>query len=340
MQKQQILKALNQAAGDDQRGSLALNFSIKDMATVPDWIMLLPAGPEVTGRDGRSWRLDQQTVLASFGAANLDLPIDIEHATELKAPEGQPAPAVGWVKELELREGAVWGRVEWNNEGGFMIADKQYRYISPVFLYDKQTMQIMRLTSAALTNQPNLALPALNREGTKQPQLEESKMLKKILAALGLAETVDEATALNAVGKLKTDLATALNRAEIPSLDKFVPRGDYDAVMARATNAEQKLVDQQKADQEKAINTEIDAALAAGKITPASKDFYVASCRAEGGLAAFKKFIAAAPVVAKPSGLDGQDPDKDKGLALNADQSKIATMFGNTAEDLKKYGAA
>jgi len=42
-------------------------------------------------------------------------------------------------------------------------------------------------------------------------------------------------------------------------------------------------------------------------------------------------------VVGDPSGLGGRDPNQDKRLALNADQARIAAMFGNSAEDLKKY---
>ncbi|MDG4475431.1 phage protease [Thiovibrio frasassiensis] len=331
--------AMNSQA--DRGACAALNFEFHPGAVVPDWIMLLPAGPEIKGRDGRSWLMadaDARTIIDTFVADKQDLPVDIEHATELKAPKGDSAPAVGWIKELELRDdGSIWGRVEWNNDGGFTVSNRQYRYISPVFRYHKLTKQILRLTSAALTNQPNLALQALNTEG--QLEHEEEPAMKKIYAALGLADTATETEALNAITKLQGDLATAANRAETPSLASFVPRADYDTALNRAAKAEQTIADLKKADMETAINTEISAALAAGKITPATVDYHKASCRQEGGLDRFKDFVKAAPTVADDSGLDGKDPDKDKGLALNADQTKIAEMFGNSAEDLKKYGA-
>ena len=163
--------------------------------------------------------------------------------------------------------------------------------------------------------------------------------LKALLKALGLPETATIEQALNAIGALKTDLATALNRAETPSLDKFVPRADYDTVVARANNAEQKLAEQKKAELETAINAEIDAALKAGKITPATKDYHVATCREAGGLDRFKAFVAAAPVIAATSDLDGKKPPEGD-AALNAEQKQIADLFGNSAEDLKKYGTA
>ena len=340
MQTKELGKALNQKSQDEPLGSLALNFSNNYEDNLPDWIMLLPAGPEIKGRDGRAWRLeDPATILAAFHANNADLPLDIGHSSELLAPKGEPAPAVAWIKELEVRDGAVWGRVEWNSDGRWVVGDKQYRYISPVFLYNKKTMEIFQLTSVGLINQPNLLLPALNREGQQQQKQEVNMdLLKMLLAALGMAETETPEAALNTVGKLKGDLEVALNRAFVPDLTKFVPRGDYDTAVNRATAAEQALATSKKAAHTEEIDIAINAALAAGKIAPASKDFYVASCQAEGGLAAFNTFIESAPVVAEPSNLDNEDPNKGKGSAMNADQTKIANQFGNSAEDLKKYG--
>lgn len=316
----------------------ALNFEFSPGASVPDWIELLPVGPEIKGRDGRSWRLDKlYTIIEAFHADGKDMPVDIEHATELKAPKGDIAPAVGWIKALEVRNGSIWGRVEWTNDGGLIISNRQYRYISPVFLYDKTTKQILRLTSAALTNQPNLALQALNREG--QTEHEEEPAMKKIYAALGLTETATEAEALNAIEKMRGDLATASNRAESPSLDKFVPRADYDQALNRASAAELTVADLKKADLETAINTEIESALSAGKITPATVDYHKASCRQEGGLDRFKEYVKAAPAIGAPSGLDGKQPAGES-TALNAEEAKVAAMFGNSAEDIKKYGSA
>lgn len=316
-------------------GSAAINFEMPAMG-LPEEIPLLPAGPDIIGRDGRSWKLtDPQRLVDAFAANMADLPIDIEHATELKAPEGEPAPAVGWIKGLKLQDGRIWGQVEWNSAGADLVGGKQYRYISPVFIFDRQTMEIMRLTSAALTNKPNLGLPALNH----QQNTEDKTMWKRLCARLGLAETATEDEAMNAVAALQSDLATAKNRAETPSLEKFVPRADFDMAMNRASAAEQKVKEIEDKQLETAINADVDAAVKAGKIAPANKDYYLATCRAEGGLDLFRKFAAAAPVIAVKSGLDGKETP-DAGLALNSDQLKITEMFGNSVEDLKKYGMA
>ena len=86
-------------------------------------------------------------------------------------------------------------------------------------------------------------------------------MLKKILTALGLPETATEELALNRITTLQSDLTTALNRAQTPDLAMFVPRQQFDAAVNKATNSEKKLKELQTAELDKAINSEIDAAL-------------------------------------------------------------------------------
>lgn len=131
----------------------------------PEWVELVPAG-EVIGRDGRRWvNSNPSAVLQAFQTSGADLPVDLEHSTELKAPKGEAAPAVGWVQGLKLMGGAIWGRIAWNRTGSQLVATRQYRYLSPVILYGKSNGIIAALTSVALTNRPNLHLQALNHQG-------------------------------------------------------------------------------------------------------------------------------------------------------------------------------
>ncbi len=329
-----LLTAMNQENANALR--MALNFELPADGAAPEWIELIPPGQIITGRDGRTWINDHpEIILQSFTADGKDLPIDWEHSTELKAPGGEEAPAAGWIKSLEIREGgSVWGRVEWTAKGSESVAGKEYRYLSPVFRYEIDSRRIFRLTSAGLTNQPNLYISALNAE---EPRKEQEMELAKLLAELGLPATATFLDALNRIAQMKTDHTTALNQAQNPPLDKFVPRGDYDTALNRAVAAEQKVTDLQKAELDKAINTEIDQALKDGKITPATKDYHVAQCRMEGGLDRFKEFVKAAPVVAGDSGLNDKKPG-DGGTALNAEEAKVAAMFGNSADDINKYG--
>ena len=287
-----------------------------------------------------------------------EIPIDWEHATEIKAPQGEPAPAAGWITRLEVRGGALWGRVEWTDRGREAVASREYRYLSPVFLHSKERAgtknknspgRILRILSAGLTNSPNLALHALNHEG----QGDKNTMdIKKILGALGLAGDATVEQAVTAIDTLKQDRDSAEERAgnsaESPSLEKFVPRADYDAAVElakeKAANAEAKLAEHEARSLEKEIDAEIAKALKAGKITPATADYHRAQCRVDGegksGLERFKEYVEAVPEVAGDSGLDGKQPEGGAAKALNAGEARIAAMFGNSAEDLKKYGAS
>lgn len=327
-----LAKALNtEAAALGLR--LALNMELPS-GEIPDWVELLPAGQIVTGRDGRAWRnSNPQGVVDQFVNRNVDLVIDWEHASEHRAPNGQDAPAAGWVKELAVRDGAIWGRVEWTERAIAQLQRKEYRYLSPVFLFTRDENQIARLSSAGLTNQPNLELTALNQQNHQ----EEFPVWKELLKKLGLPDDATEAQAIAALNQIQADLDTAKNRETTPSLDKYVPRADFDQAQTRAANAEQTLKTLKKEREDEAIDTAINQALEDGKIAPATVDYHTAQCRTEGGLERFKTFVESAPAITGDSGLDGRKaPGSDK--ALNAETLQIAGMFGNSEEDLKKYG--
>lgn len=327
-----LAKALNSEPAPGER--LALNVELP-AGEVPEWVEMLPAGDMVAGRDGRTWRnSNPQAVVDASQRPGVDLVIDWEHASEHRAPKGEDAPAAGWVKQLEVRDGAVWARVEWTDKAAEQLRRKEYRYLSPVFLFTRDERQIVRLTSAGLTNQPNLALKALNQ----QSHQEESTVWKELLKRLGLTEDATEAQAITALNQIQSDLETAKNREANPSLDKFVPRGDYDQACSRAQNAEQELATLKQAQVDEAIDSAINQAMEDGKIAPATADYHKAQCRTEGGLDRFKEFVASAPVITGDSGLgDRKVPGADK--ALNSETLAIAKQLGNSEEDLKTYGS-
>lgn len=133
----------------------------------PAWIELIPPGPDVAGNDGRRWRNDDpHTIVAAFQQRYRAVPmvIDYEHASEHRAPQGLDAPAAGWIDRLEVRQGgSIWGHVQqWTERAAQMIKAREYRFLSPVFTFEKATSKIRALVSAALTNSPNLNMTALN----------------------------------------------------------------------------------------------------------------------------------------------------------------------------------
>lgn len=320
--------------------SVALCFELPGDGSVPDWVPMIPVG-DVVGRDGRAWsNPNPEQVIANTLASGRQQPLDWEHSTQHQAPKGKPAPAAAWFTEYRVNNGFIEGRLEFTAAGKASVANREYRYISPVFRFDANNI-IWDIESAGLTNRPNLLLPALNQQQPTQPNQETAMDLEKLMAALraklGLPAEATPETALNSIQQLQGNLQTALNQAQTPSLDKFVPRPDYDQALARATNAEQALASKTRADKDAQVEKLVGDAVQAGKITPASKDFYVAACNAEGGVERFTQFIAAAPVIAGATGLDNKQPGQAT-PALNAEMQTMANFFGNTVEDLQQYG--
>jgi phage I-like protein len=276
-----------------EEAGLALQFQ---SGAVPEWIEMIPAG-RIQGRDGRQFVNDQPNhVVAAFRANRASLPIDIEHSSQHKATVGEPAPAQAWIEDLDVRNGAIWARVEWNEAGRKLVANREYRYYSPVFYASKANNQVLALKSAGLTNQPNLYFPALNAQ--ENPANEENAMTPKaILQALSLADTATEADVVTAINTLKADHTMALNQAQHPDEKKFIPAATHELVLNRATAAEAALADRDAKQREKDIEVAVNAAADEKKILPGKKDYYIAQCRKENGLEDFVEFAKTAPKV-------------------------------------------
>jgi phage I-like protein len=307
--------AFNSAADGSAFGcGVALNF---EGDAAPDWVQLLPRGPQLRGHDGRAWRIDNPDKLVeAFCARGLTLPVDINHATYLKGPKGDDAPAVGWIDALETRDGALFGRVAWNARGAEAIKGREYRYVSPTFKFDRAG-NVVELTGAGLVNTPNFTMPALNSE--------DRTPMKDLLKTLGLAETATEADAIAAVEQLRT-----AGNARV-DLAHFVPRADLDQALNRASTAEAALAAREKAAHDAAVEAAISDAVKGGKIAPASKDFYLATCASKDGLEKFVAFCAAQPSLFKVE-IDPKTANPEGGHALNAAELEVIKASGLTQE--------
>lgn len=337
----------------------------------PEWIAVLPGGALIRARDGRKFRNPKpEQVVKAFEEGRIDLPIDWEHATEIKAPKGEPAPAAGWIKELEVRDGAVWARVEWTKKGRQSLLDKDYRYISPGFFHDRKG-NITALSSAGLVNKPALDLPAVARDQgdyAMDPKILEMlglppeatpedvyTAIKQLMDAVQQGQTQQQAaegdtcptcgrpakdTAAmedeykSKMAEMEEELAKARSQT-IPSLKEFVPREDYNLAMTRI----QKLEEAAEADRKKALaaeaEREISEAQKAGKITPATVEYYRKQCSTEEGLELFREFVKVAPVVVPDSNLDERKPPTTVKV-LTAEERKFIKTMGLTEEEYLK----
>lgn len=163
-------------------------------------IQMLPDG-EFRPRDGRkvdtpsgAWRIDAAIaarVIADVAALRTPLVIDYEHQTLQAEDNGMPAPAAGFIRGLEWREGSgLWATVELTQRALQYVREGEYRYFSPVFLFDKRTGAITRLLMGAITNNPALdgmapmELRAAARFALHEDSPEELQMKNELLLAL------------------------------------------------------------------------------------------------------------------------------------------------------------
>ncbi len=264
------------------------------------------SGRPVEVREG--WLLDhngaRQIAALSTGRVSRRV-IDFEHQTLRAAENGKPAPAAGWFSRLEARADGLWAvGVEWTAQAAQMIADKQYRYISPVFPYDKRTGAVLGIAHAALTNDPGLDgltdLAALAALAHPFSTPEEEPAMKELLKALGLPETATEAEALAALSALKTTHTgeMAALKAQPPDPARFVEIATLTAVRNELATATAELAALKAEKHEAAVDAVVAAALSAGKLTPAMEGW--AKGLGKTDLAALNAFVEAAPVVVKP----------------------------------------
>lgn len=349
-------------------GTALAALSMQIDAKAPKEIQLLPAG-RFTAIDGRpanikgsnctEWVLDAenaQELITAAAARGNPAVIDYEHQTLWKEKNGQPAPAAGWFRTLEWREGVGLFAVDvnWTDAASQAIEKDEYRFISPVINFDADTGRITKMTMAALTNYAGIdgmqqvRLAALSSyffddEEEEQPM---NQLLAALLKVLGLDDKADEATALSALNayvikaKEQQDSVTALSAqlasagATTPDPAKFVP---IEAVTALQTQLSA-LAGQVNGS---ALDRIIETALAAGKLLPALEKW--ARDLGTKDMAALNAFIATTPQVAALSGTQTSTIKVEiDGVALSAEELDAARLLGQTPEAFaagkKKYG--
>lgn len=208
-------------------------------------VQLMPAG-DFRAIDGRptgvdAWRLNAKIaaeVIAASGRQSR-IVIDYEHQSLATQANGKPAPAAGWFKVMEWREGeglfAV--DVEWTEKARAMIQGGEYQYLSPVIAYDRRSGAIEKVVSAALTNTPAidgmLEVTAL----TRKDQIDPFGSLRELVrrhgddASRAALRKAEEAIA-SAVDALSSDAASqSALRRRADELEALVREREVDDVV-------------------------------------------------------------------------------------------------------------
>lgn len=324
-----------------------LIFICKDFeGETPAEIQVIPYGLHETPKG--SFVLDDDGaggIISVFESQKNDMVIDYEHQTLA----GLEAPAAGWIKRL-VNRGAdgIWAVVEWTEKAKQYIANREYKYVSPVFLKRISDNRVLRLINVALTNQPNIdgMVPLFNKLDANGYFFEGKNVkeatMKELWKLLGLPEDATEEAAIAAVNKLKVPVQIVANKGVLEALGLAETATESEIVgtimamkqsHAKIDDVVKELGTLKAGLAAKDAGDAVEAAMKEGKITPAQKDWALDYAKRD--LAGFNVFIAKAPVVV----IEGKVVEDGKGPAAGIDdtQAQINKLCGLDEETFKKY---
>lgn len=273
--------------------TLTLEAAAFGAAAAPERVLILPWG-EVRSAAG-SFVVDEEalaSVIAEFDGHENDLPIDYEHQTlggPYSSPTGQ-APAAGWIKSLAaippataLRDGVepgLWAEVQWTADAADKLRAREYRYLSPVALVRRTDRRVVGLHSAALTNKPAIVgmRPVVASDRAVTPATEDRGLAED---GTGRGAALDRGgpVAGAAWGELRRSLAMDDSAGE-------------DLVLVAAA---QRIRVLERAETLRQAARRVEGALAAGKLSPAQREWAIAF--AERSPEEFDAWELAAPVL-------------------------------------------
>ena len=294
-----------------------LSFS-QEVQGSPKEIHIVPIG-EWKERGFRISKEDCDDIVRNFERFGIKLVIDYEHQSLNTQWNGQPAPAAGWIGQLELREKGVYATdVEWTDEAVELIKSKKYGYISPVIVFDDHDPHDdswigCSLHSVALTNTPYFRAdlePIVNSRYANNKPAQTAGANTKENTDMTLEEQV---AALTAEKKAQA--------AKIAELEATVAAKD-DALAEISTV---KMVDD---------------AIAAKKLLPANRE--TGLYMAKQGKEVFEKFVAATAVadltktkpIPETPETESEDP-KAEYVALMKNPAKAEKLKNEDPEKFK-----
>ncbi|MGO4523967.1 phage protease [Microvirga sp. 2MCAF35] len=266
---------------------LTLFSALPDGMGAPEWIHICPADT-FTGADGRGpFQLADPNGVIKASLEGGKIPVDESHSTDKAAPAGHPAPARGWITQMEARQDGIWAKVEWNAAGRSLLDDKAYRGLSPVFLLEKGTGRIIKILRVSLTNDPNLPLTSLHAKDAS------AEFLDKLRQALGLKDDADEAAILTeatAAGKAKTahnaaleTIKKAFGLTKADTAEEAVAElqsrglGGSATLLEQVTTLQSQMSAMQAEQARKDAERVVDEAITAGKVMPPLRDYWIES---------------------------------------------------------------
>lgn len=192
-------------------------YNRENQAPADGWFQIEVSGTHPVG-DGRRQVIDEtalQSIVNRFQAeaAKEDFAGLLVDADHLSHDLANDTAALAWLKELDIRNGQLHGRLELTDLGEAAVKGKRYKYFSTEYsATDLQALpdnavRPLRLAGLAFTNRPNNrgARPISNRDGTTPPGETTTETnttnntMQSIAEKLGLSAEATEADILQAI---------------------------------------------------------------------------------------------------------------------------------------------
>lgn len=238
---------------------------------VPDWIQIMKVGdfkhPEYGNFKITPAMLSEMEANFKNHVRRVDLAVDYFHENE--------KVAAGWFSDVQVRDNALWGRVDWTPRAQQMLADRELRYFSPEWteVYeDPETGEKFKnvLFGGGLTNRPFLKemQPIVNHEKGEFMTLEETKA-----QLADLQKKLSDAQAANTDLQKKCDDMAPM----VDDKDKIIEqlKAELEALKAQLAqqDAEMNKAKEEKLAAEKEMK--FTKLLTEGKAVPAQKDAFM-----------------------------------------------------------------
>ena len=188
--------------------------------------------------------------------------------------------AAGWFVP-EVREDGIYASdIQWTDPALKALREREYRFFSPAFLFDKSSRKLTKLLNVALTNMPatkNQSPLVLDAHS----ETETNKELEKMQVLLDSLNASDEAGAVAKLGELRAELSEVNEKNE-----KF---------QALAAEAQSELAELKKERAAEKRATQIEALCSEGKLLEGQKQF--AALLSDDQFSAFEKTLKPHPAL-------------------------------------------
>tara|TARA_B110000211_G_scaffold15953_1_gene16688 strand:+ start:18192 stop:19295 length:1104 start_codon:yes stop_codon:yes gene_type:complete len=323
----------------------------------PDGIFKANDGRPGKGLDG--WKMSQEIadkIIAKIKQRTNDIVVDYEHQTLTAEENGKEAPASGWIdpQSVEYRPGeGLFAAVKWTPKAAAYIENEEYRFLSPVFPFNRKTGEVQDVLHVALTNFPALdgmAAVAVAALRSRWDQHEDDQVDRtELITMLGLADDATDEQIASGIAALRasntaytalrtelgideeTDSTTAiaaLKAKASPDLSQYQP-------IEVVEGLKQEIAALRRGSEGQEVKDLVTAALKDGRLLPTQEKWAMSLGNTD--IAALKGYVENTPAIAALKGTqtEGKKPADTQGdeHQLNADELAVCKQMGISAAD-------